>query len=114
LPEKIRDTFSEWDNQNGSLGCILLIGVIVTGFGFARSRKLEGEKQELTQQVDQLQSQLSDVQAKSAALQASSDELKSQMQRFSSENWRDVMPDAQTASDQVESDQEDLSEAADQ
>lgn len=85
----------------------------MTGFGQSELDKTKAENEELRAQVESLQGEISDIKEKAEALQTSSVELRSQMDRFQSENWRDVVPDAQAASDQVESDQDALKSSVD-
>lgn len=85
----------------------------LTGCGPSELDRTKTENEELRAQVERLQGELSDIKEKADALETSSGELRSQMERFESENWRDVVPDAQAASDQVESDKDDLKSAVD-
>jgi cell division septum initiation protein DivIVA len=86
----------------------------VSGCGQSRVETLETENADLRDQVDQLQTQLSNIKDKASSLKSASDDLQSQMARFQSENWRDVVPDAQQSSDSLESAQTELQDATDE
>ena len=68
---------------------------------------------DLQSQLNQAHAQISEMKDRAQALQEASDQLQSQMDRFQSENWRDVVPDAQSASDDVASAQGALKSSAD-
>ena len=92
---------------------IIVAALILTGCGQPELERTKAENVELRAQVERLQGEISDIKEKADALETSSGELRSQMDRFQSENWRDVVPDAQAASDQVESDQDSLKSSVD-
>lgn len=73
---------------------------------------LKKQNTDLHEQVDQLQYTLSNVRGRASELSDAQDRLKLQMNRFSYENWRDVVPDAQSAMQQAETAQTDLNDAA--
>ncbi len=75
-------------------------------------RKLD-RADDLQEKLDAAHSQIDDLKAKAANLQDASDNLKQQMDRFETENWRDVVGDAQSAASDVDDAQGDLKESAD-
>ena len=90
------------------------LALLLTGCGPSRVEQLEAENQDLKDQVEQLQSQLSNIKDKASELETASSGLQQQLGRFEDENWRDVVPDAQEAGSDVESAQQELSDATDQ
>jgi len=88
------------------------LALLLTGCGPSRVEQLEAENQNLKDQVEQLQSKLNDIQEKADNLETASSGLQEQLGRFDGENWRDVVPDAQAAGTEVESAQQELSDAA--
>jgi outer membrane murein-binding lipoprotein Lpp len=92
---------------------VITAALVLTGCGQPELDRTKAENEELRAQVESLQGEISDIKEKADALETSSGELRSQMNRFQSENWRDVVPDAQAASDQVESDQDSLKSSVD-
>ena len=94
------------DNSGGSgFWITVLLGVAV--FGWIKIHNLEKENGRLKQRI-------AEVQSKADALQASSDELQEQVKRFENEDWRDVVPDARKASEQVQTDADNLKSATDE
>lgn len=91
----------------------IVAALVLTGCGKSDLDRTKAENEELRTQVESLQGEISDIKEKADALETSSRELRSQMDRFQRENWRDVVPDAQAASDQVESDQDSLKSSVD-
>jgi TolA-binding protein len=91
----------------------LLLCFALAACGPSKSEQLQSENEELRVQVEQLQSQLSEIKEKAESLETSSNDLRDQMARFQSENWREVVPEAEAASSQVESDQDDLKSSID-
>jgi len=87
---------------------IIVAALVLTGCGQSELDRTKAENEELRAQVASLQGEISDIKEKADALETSSGELRSQMDRFQSENWREVVPNAQAASDQVESDRASL------
>ncbi|CAM3134885.1 hypothetical protein SPAN111604_05540 [Sphingomonas antarctica] len=59
--------------------------------------ELKDENAELQSQVEQLQSQLSDVRDKADEAQSKVSDLESTVERFSSEDWQNVVPEAEVA-----------------
>jgi len=92
----------------------LVVCVLLAGCGPSRVQQLEAENQDLKDQVEQLQSQLSDIKDKASELETASSGLQEQLGRFDGENWREVVPDAQEAGSEVESAQQELSDATDE
>ncbi|UNK49901.1 hypothetical protein MNR01_02360 [Lysobacter sp. S4-A87] len=70
-----------------------------------RIAELEAKLQLANEHADELESRLED-------LQSASDDLQSNVQRLQYENWRDVVPDIEDASDTVASFQTDAASAA--
>ena len=97
--------------DSSNAGCFLIVALALGIFAWNKIDNLEKQRETLKTRVETLQSNLDDVKEKASALETSSDALKTQMERFSSEDWADVLPDAREASDQVASDQDDLKQA---
>ena len=57
-------------------------------------------------------SQIEDLQSKSTAVTEASDNLKQQMERFDTEDWKDVMTEAKDAADEVDTAKDDLESSA--
>lgn len=93
---------------------ILAFCLLLAGCGESETEKLKRENQELHEQVDALQTQLATIREKADALETSSSDLQEQMARFQSEDWKDVVPAATQASDDVDSAKDDLKQAADE
>lgn len=92
---------------------VIAAALALTGCGQSELDRAKAENEELRAQVERLQGEISEIKGKADALETSSGELRGQMDRFQSENWRDVVPDAQAASDQVQSDQDSLKSSVD-
>jgi len=88
--------------------------LVLSACGQTESERLKEENQNLRDQVDQLQSQLSSIKEKADDLETASSTLQDQLARFQSEDWKDVVPEAQEAGEQVESAQQELSDAVDE
>ena len=89
---------------------LLIIGLMAAlWFGWHEHSRAE----DLQTKLDAAHSQIDDLKTKSAALEEASNNLKQQMDRFETENWRDVLPDAKAAADDVDSAQSDLKTSAD-
>lgn len=93
---------------------ITLSTALLTGCGPSKAERLEAENHQLREQVDQLQTQLSDVREKAGNLETASEGLKEQLARFETENWRDVVGDAQAAGEEVDTAKDELKEAVDE
>jgi len=91
-----------------------MLCILLAGCGSSRVQQLEAENQDLKDQVERLQSQLNDIKDKANELETASSGLQQQLGRFENENWRDVVPDAQEAGSDVESAQQELSDATDE
>jgi TolA-binding protein len=87
--------------------------LVLSACGQSESERLKEENQNLRDQVDQLQSQLSSIKEKADDLETASSTLQDQLARFQNEDWKEVMPDAQEADEQVESAQQELSDTVD-
>lgn len=90
---------------------IVLMGgsLVLTACQANRVKELEAENAELTSQVSALQARVEeaqsaaeDVKAKAEEVASASEDLQSQTGRLDSENWRDVVPDLTSASDDVD------------
>lgn len=68
--------------------------------------------EDLQRKLDTAHSQIEDLQAKASSLEEASDNLQSEMDRFDTENWRDVVGDAKAAAQEVDSAKDELSAAA--
>lgn len=68
-----------------------------------RVAQLEGELQDARDTIEAGQSALADVASQSREVQSASSELLSITSRFGFDDWQDVVPDIQTASDNVNS-----------
>lgn len=79
----------------------ILCCLLLANCGQSETDRLREENQELHEQVQQLQNQLAEVKVKAGDLKTASDALQEQLQRFGSENWKDVMPEAQDAGEEV-------------
>lgn len=97
----------------------LVTALLLGGCGEPRTEQLEAENQELRSHVADLESQLSaarsaaeEVTTKTKALRDSSDELQSQLARFQNEDWRDVVPSASSAGEELETAQTELESAS--
>jgi len=84
---------------------VLLLAACNSG----RVAELEDENESLRDQVAKLQRQVSDtrdaadeVRTKAAAVQSASEDMQSQVGRFDGENWREVVPDVESASGEVD------------
>jgi phage shock protein A len=74
-----------------------------------RVAELEDENESLRDHVATLERQVSetrdaaeDVRTKAAAVQSASEDMQSQVGRFDGENWREVVPDVESASGEVD------------
>lgn len=85
---------------------------IVLAIGFATYEYNRAD--DAQKKLEVAQGQIQELKAKTATLTTASDSLKEQMERFQTESWRDVMSDAQSAADDVDSAKEDLKSAADE
>lgn len=93
----------------GTKVLVLIILTCLCACGPSETEKLKAENEDLRSQVSQLQSKVDDVtkaaekvKSDAQALKSASDELQAQLARFNSENWRDVVPAAKSAGDDVE------------
>lgn len=102
-----------WSGGNTRVLALFAFCLLI-GCGQSRTKGLEAENEELRSQVEQLQTQVAGIREKAETLESSSSALKDQMSRFQSEDWRDVLPDAEAASTEVETDQDDLKQAVDE
>ena len=87
-----------------SLGVLIALASILSSCGPSENEKLKAENEELRSQVSQLQEKVSDtesaaekVKTDAEELKVASDDLQTELTRFESENWRDVVPDAKAA-----------------
>jgi len=108
-----------WRNGRGGrssigLSAALILTAMLAGCGPSKIEQLKAENRELHDKVDQLETKLSDVQEKATALETASDNLKEQLGRFQSEDWRDVVPDAQDPGEEVDKAKDDLKQAVDE
>jgi predicted nuclease with TOPRIM domain len=91
----------------------LLFLLCLSACGKSETEQLKEENEELHAQVDQLQSKLAEIKEKSDNLETASDHLQQQLGRFEAENWRDVMPDAKAAGNDVDEAKDDLKDSVD-
>jgi len=91
---------------------ILTAVLLLAGCGESETDSLKAENQQLRSQVDQLQTQLADVREKADELETKSSDLQDEVARFGSEDWKDVVPAVISASEEVDTAKDDVSEAA--
>lgn len=91
---------------------ILSALLLLTACGDSESDKSEIDQ--LREENTDLQTQLANVREKADALETASDNLQEQLERFKTEDWREVMPNAVEAGEDVEQAQKDLKEATDE
>lgn len=96
----------------GAIGLVAFAALI--WFGAHERRQADT----LQERLDAMQVHVSDMEDKASAVDAANDDLKNQMDRFDSEDWRDVMPEAKDAannmSDASDGLQQSVAEAADE
>lgn len=76
--------------------------------------QLEADKSDLQAKVDALTEQLADARGKVAKVNSAADDVKAAAFRFDGENWRDVVPDVQSASDDLDTAKEEASQAVEE
>lgn len=88
----------------------LALAMAVGGCGQSEEDRLREENDELRDQVSSLQSDIEDAQLKASQVQDDAEQLRSassdlqgEVGRLQSENWRDVVPGIEGASDDVDS-----------
>ena len=83
--------------------------LLLTACGNSESDKSEIDQ--LRQENADLQAQLATIREKADALETASDNLQEQLERFKTEDWRDVMPNAVEAGEGGGEAQKDFKEA---
>lgn len=84
------------------LAVLALIGALIWG------SHEQNRADEVQAKLETAQSQMEDIKAKSAALVSATDSLKQQVDRFETENWRDVVPDAKDSAEEADSAKDEL------
>lgn len=79
-----------------------------------RVDQLDAENQELRSKVDALTTQLEEARDAVARVSRAADEVQSNAERFSSENWRSVVPDVEDASDELDQARREASDAVEE
>ena len=69
----------------------------------------DGRIAALEEQLEEARTQLASLEGRRDQLQAASDDLRDNVDRLSSENWRDVVPDIDSSSEDVESESSQMS-----
>ena len=64
--------------------------------------QLEADKEELTAKVAELTEQLDTAREKVAQVSSAAEDVQAAADRFNGKNWRSVVPDVQSASDDLE------------
>lgn len=77
----------------------------------AKNEELRGRIRELEEQVETSRAAAEDVKSEAEEVQAASVQLRSEVDRLSTENWRDVVPDIGSATGQVETTQSSLDDS---
>lgn len=90
-------------------GATLALMFSLSACGPTENEKLKVENEDLRSQVTQLEAKVTkvetaaeEVKSNAEELKTASDDLQSELSRFNSDNWRDVVPDATSAGDEVE------------
>jgi TolA-binding protein len=107
MPVRIDEGVDMSDSNAGWMVGLIIAGVI--WYGISEHRRVN----DLQEKLDAAHSQIDDLKEKAQNLQDASDNLKQQMDRFETENWRDVVGDAKSAASDVDDAQGDLKESAD-
>lgn len=101
-----------------ALSALLLLGACERGPTreelTERVDQLDAENQELRSKVDDLTTQLEEAREAVGRVSRAADEVQSNAERFSSENWRSVVPDVEDASGELDQAQADASEAVEE
>lgn len=79
-----------------------------------RVDQLDAENQELRSKVDDLTTQLEEAREAVGRVSRAADEVQSNAERFSSENWRSVVPDVEDASDELDDARREAAEAVEE
>jgi uncharacterized coiled-coil DUF342 family protein len=94
--------------------------ILLSACGPSKEQELQSRVDELEDQVETLQTQLQeahraadDVRDNAERLTQASDELEASVGRLSDENWREVVPDVEGASSDVDDAQEALKASVD-
>lgn len=92
---------------------IVLTAAFLCGCGNERIEELEYELEEAQKKLENIESEFEDIQLKMRYLDSAIDELKNEIDDFSYENWRDNVPEAESAAEDVESAFHDLKREVD-
>lgn len=77
----------------------------------AANEELRGRIQELEEQLETYQAAAEDVKSEAEEVLAASAQLRSEVDRLDMENWRDVVPDIESATSLVETTQSSLDDS---
>ncbi|AUX86894.1 hypothetical protein C3F34_20040 (plasmid) [Acinetobacter sp. ACNIH2] len=90
----------------------LVLGLALVGCGEPQITQDEYDEMvsEKDARIEELEGQVQSLQEHVANLESKADEVNAQFERFQSENWRDVVPDAESSLEDLNSEIENNSE----
>lgn len=85
------------------IALIFVLATAAASCGSSKVEELEAQNEDLQEQVGSLKAKLEEVDGHVIELESAQSDLNDAVGRFESEDWRDVVPDVQSAAEEVES-----------